>query len=1359
MGSVSTTETARVVFDHEHVPFLKFEIADDETDSSPASCGSSFTRLSLSNAPVVGKGAFGSVRLVPWIAWPIAVKTLTSHSSSSSSPSSTMRSTKSNSVSHSSATDRMLETFVAEITAIARVSHPDCVRFLGASINPQRLAVVTEFCAGRDLSRRVAILSAAGAPPTGPGVPAGFTTRLEALETLLGIARGMAYLHARGMVHRDLKPENVLLDVAFRIRIADFGLSVESISSKRVVVCGTRAYMAPEVVRGQENDFPADVWAFGTLAWELLCSAKASPNRSDPYIPPGSFEMSLPWPEPLTAILTKCFDRSPLLRPTFVDILPEIQAACTLIRWQQACDAMDFVAISKLWATTLSPSAPSEFYPTYTAPSLIMRRSPLHVCVAYDVPSLVAQALDAGCDPNGMDLDGNTPLSLATQSSDKVRDLLVSRGSKPFFQGPINGGTLVAEISGASLVVDKELILVITENTSSDVNGAKVTISSPPVLQTEPGFSGRDQAQPLCFEFEASTEDEALGWANTVSSVANELGSLKDETMSLSPLVSPAPDAVWYSPSPNPFESNTRSSGQRSSSSQSSRPPTPRDSHNDGTTSASRSTTDSSSEQSDHGSLSDEATIAVRPPLVLESPPVSDDPLSRSISGGLASPIHQSLPPQRSSGSGTSTRASQPLHYHSLRKSVRSKSQQDGAAARFGMRGLAKNAEQTFLIATEIPFVMAEDNVELDEKTRRDSDDGVVARIDGSYLWIDTDVVEIPLASSKRMGRVMRHLHRLCGVVHPNLHPFIGVVPKEKSILLVSPRVTGWPLQNVISSADLLATPRRGYMMQMVLAAAAQVAMALDALHGAEISHGNLHPGSIYLSDSSVVQLVEFGIPSLVQVCAPSLMSNVEVDELFAAPEVYDNSVPPGFLLASDVWSFATVLLVALSAEVGQFKAPFQGDRETAAPGTLPGTIPTNTPPELSALMMAVFTAPPPEERPSISEFCNVLQPIVLSRSVYIDTSISSVYEYRYVQSLIGAVAGVAGIPHRASPILDEMMEYAGPLCQPGGVEVGTQAAHVALRVVRNAHLQNHWETVRKGLLFVGDLAARSEDIGKVRVMLCGSVVVRCCLGLVSSSVPRDVLKLVLILLLEVISSAAGSDTANNDPFLSSISDLLNEEDVMQDEELCGMLASLVAWAALEAEVKVRLADVGAIETLIRAAQYWTAQDRFDRVVIQHLHRALGNLAVDPDNARRIMAFENNAIFALLQTRFLSPQPARASDLETTHAFTNSSHVASLWVVRTLVMVDQGVNWILAHPEFVTSILTFLKGPALRCYRAPFLLAEIIIFGPAMARLDQDQRAAIVAYFGSAKIIFRKRLRVLKIVDRALSILCDQEPL
>ncbi|CAM9672933.1 unnamed protein product [Hapterophycus canaliculatus] len=79
--------------------------------------------------------------------------------------------------------------------------------------------------------------------------------------------------HSTGIAHRDIKPENILLDNNFQLRMADFGLSsiMEDENGICYTECGTRSYMAPEVLAKQPYDgAQADLWSAGVVLFIML---------------------------------------------------------------------------------------------------------------------------------------------------------------------------------------------------------------------------------------------------------------------------------------------------------------------------------------------------------------------------------------------------------------------------------------------------------------------------------------------------------------------------------------------------------------------------------------------------------------------------------------------------------------------------------------------------------------------------------------------------------------------------------------------------------------------------------------------------------------------------------------------------------------------------------------------------------------------------------------------------------------------------------------------------------------------------------------------------------------------------------
>ncbi|CAN0518413.1 unnamed protein product, partial [Ectocarpus sp. 12 AP-2014] len=195
------------------------------------------TNLDFEGSNILGSGAFGEVRMAKWNGVNVAVKRLIVHGIHSD----TVRALRKEIRFHSS----------------LRFDH--VVQLYAASTIPPHLCLVTELASRGSLWE---YLHSTSEPLS------------HALQTafLYDIARGMLFLHTKGVLHRDLKSANVLVFENRRLKLCDFGLSkikTESSNRSKRGAVGTAQWMSPEEMDESPANELSDVYSFGVVCFEV----------------------------------------------------------------------------------------------------------------------------------------------------------------------------------------------------------------------------------------------------------------------------------------------------------------------------------------------------------------------------------------------------------------------------------------------------------------------------------------------------------------------------------------------------------------------------------------------------------------------------------------------------------------------------------------------------------------------------------------------------------------------------------------------------------------------------------------------------------------------------------------------------------------------------------------------------------------------------------------------------------------------------------------------------------------------------------------------------------------------------------
>ena len=144
------------------------------------------------------------------------------------------------------------------------------------------------------------------------------------------IANALERAHRSGIVHRDLKPGNIML-TKDGVKLLDFGLAkmqsgvatsdqtITDALTNSGTISGTLPYMAPEQLEGMQADARTDIFAFGSILFEMLTRRKAFEGNSQATLiaaiihsdPLASAAVAPPIPPAVERIVRTCLAKNP----------------------------------------------------------------------------------------------------------------------------------------------------------------------------------------------------------------------------------------------------------------------------------------------------------------------------------------------------------------------------------------------------------------------------------------------------------------------------------------------------------------------------------------------------------------------------------------------------------------------------------------------------------------------------------------------------------------------------------------------------------------------------------------------------------------------------------------------------------------------------------------------------------------------------------------------------------------------------------------------------------------------------------------------------------------------------------------
>jgi len=220
----------------------------------------------------IGRGAMGAVYKArdPLIDRSVALKTITGGSSAQSN---------------------LLDRFYQEARSAGTLQHPNIVTIYELGHEKNTPFIAMEYLEGESLDRIIE-----QRPVLPLSVKLGYIVR---------VCDALAYAHQHNVVHRDVKPANIMVTREGVVKVVDFGIArlTDMSMTQPNMMIGSRAYMSPQLYKGERADARSDIWAVGVSLYELLAFKRPFTGDSEAEL---MYHIIYEKPEELLSLSPEC---------------------------------------------------------------------------------------------------------------------------------------------------------------------------------------------------------------------------------------------------------------------------------------------------------------------------------------------------------------------------------------------------------------------------------------------------------------------------------------------------------------------------------------------------------------------------------------------------------------------------------------------------------------------------------------------------------------------------------------------------------------------------------------------------------------------------------------------------------------------------------------------------------------------------------------------------------------------------------------------------------------------------------------------------------------------------------------------